>query len=209
MSNLLSAEICSGATRRPVWSKPDEAQFAAWSMDAVAAVNMADCGVAVAEDIIDADQLKADAFAAGFDEGQRVLLEAVQEERDALAELAGALDVLKPEPTGALAALLAETVDRLVRQIVGEVSLDKDTLLARCEAAAALIGDEVKPATLRLNPMDAERLGSATLSVPMVADESVAPGMLLLETSQGWIEDGPAVRLERLRSALDAMGPGK
>jgi flagellar assembly protein FliH len=208
MSNLLSAEQCSGAMRRPVWSKADEMpQFAAWSAESVAAANMADCGAAVVEDVINIDQLKADAFAAGFDEGQRVLLEAVAHERQALAELAGALETLQPESSGALAAMLAETVDRLVRQIVGEVTLDAETLLARCEAAAALIGDEVKPATLKLNPIDAERLDGASLPVPMAADESVAPGMLLLETAQGWIEDGPAVRLERLRSALDGMGP--
>jgi flagellar assembly protein FliH len=210
MSNLLSAEFCSGATRRPVWSKPDAApHFAAWTADAIAVASVADNGMPVAEDIIDIDALKAEAFAQGFDEGQRVLLEAVQHERTALSELAGSLEVLQPEPTGALAAMLAETVDRLVRQIVGEVQLDQDTLLARCEAAAALIGDEVKPASLRINPADAERLGDAVLPVPMIADESVAPGMLLLETAQGWIEDGAAVRLERLRSALDGMGPNK
>jgi hypothetical protein len=31
---------------------------------------------------------------------------------------------LKPEPTLPLALLLAETVDRLVREIVGEVDID-------------------------------------------------------------------------------------
>ena len=208
MSNLLSAEQCGGATRRPVWSKPDEAAFAAWSMEAIVAAGTADRGPPIAEDVLDVDALKTDAFARGFDEGQRVLLEAVQQERDALAELAGALEVLQPEPTAALAAMLADTVDRLVRQIVGEVTLDEEMLIARCEAAAALIGDEVKPSSLRLNPLDAERLGAAILPVTMIADESVAPGMLLLETAQGWIEDGPAVRLERLRAALDSMGPG-
>jgi flagellar assembly protein FliH len=210
MSNLLSAEQCGTAMRRPVWAKPDEAQFAAWSADAVIeAAATAACGVPVAEEVIDIERLKVDSFTAGFDEGQRVLLEAIAQERAAVAELAGALEALRPEPTGALAALLAETVDRLVRQIVGEVILDQETLIARCEAAAALIGDEVKPATLRLNPADAARLEGAVLPVTMVADEGIAPGTLLLETAQGWIEDGPAVRLERLRNALDAMAPAQ
>ncbi|MBV9843435.1 MAG: hypothetical protein JOY99_18180 [Sphingomonadaceae bacterium] len=217
MSRLLSAEQCGSAARRPVWSKPEEApRFAAWSSESIARVvaaavpvGDAECGLPVVEEIVDIEQVRADAFAAGFDEGQRVLLEAVQQERMALAELAGALDALQPEPTAALATLLAETVDRLVRQIVGQVTLDAETLLARCEAAAQLIGDEVKPATLRLNPADADRLGGATLPVPLLADEAIAPGTLLLETAQGWIEDGPAVRLERLRNALDGMAPAQ
>ena len=31
-------------------------------------------------------------------------------------------------------------------------------------------------------------------------------GTLILETGHGWVEDGPAVRLERLRAELDRMG---
>jgi flagellar assembly protein FliH len=40
----------------------------------------------------------------------------------------------------------------------------------------------------------------------MIADETIERGGLLLETGQGWIEDGPSVRLDRLRAELDRMG---
>jgi hypothetical protein len=32
---------------------------------------------------------------------------------------------------------------------------------------------------------------------------------LLLETGAGWIEDGPAVRLDRLRAELDRIGAAR
>ena len=35
---------------------------------------------------------------------------------------------------------------------------------------------------------------------------ALARGSIVLETGHGWIEDGPAIRLERLRAELDRMG---
>ena len=37
-------------------------------------------------------------------------------------------------------------------------------------------------------------------------ERTFAGRTLVLETGHGWIEDGPAVRLERLRAALDRVG---
>jgi flagellar assembly protein FliH len=34
----------------------------------------------------------------------------------------------------------------------------------------------------------------------------LAPGTIRLDTGAGWVEDGPNVRLEKLRNALDRMG---
>ena len=114
--------------------------------------------------------------------------------------------MLKPEPTGALAMLLAETVDRLVRQVVGEVEIDGMTLLARAREAAELIGKDTEPSQLRCHPDDAALLEAAALDIELVADPALERGALVLETGHGWIEDGPAVRLDRLRAALDRMG---
>ncbi len=40
----------------------------------------------------------------------------------------------------------------------------------------------------------------------MVSDSHIAPGTILLETGDGWLEDGPEVRLDKLRAALDRLG---
>jgi flagellar assembly protein FliH len=155
---------------------------------------------------IDPAAIHADSFAQGFDAGRRTVELEVAAEREAIARLAEGLEVLRAEPTGALAALLAETVERLVRQVVGSVEIDGALLRQRAEVAAALVGEDTEPSKLRIHPDDVPLLESARIPVPIVADGSLERGSIVLDTGQGWIEDGPAVRLERLRAALDTFG---
>ena len=160
----------------------------------------------LAEDDFESADAEADAYAQGYADARATIEKEIAAERDAIAQLAAALEVLKPEPTGALAMLLAETVDRMVRQVVGEVEIDGMTLLARAREAAELIGKEVEPSKLRAHPDDIAVLETAGLEIELTADPALARGTLVLETGHGWIEDGPAVRLERLRQELDRMG---
>jgi flagellar assembly protein FliH len=148
---------------------------------------------------------RSDAYEQGLAEGRRTVEAEFAAERDALVRLVSALEVLKPEPTNALALLLAETVDRLVRDTVGEVEIDASRLLARARAAAALIGENVEPSKLRVHPDDISYLAPADLELTLEGDPSLPRGTLVLETGHGWIEDGPEIRLERLRAALDKM----
>ena len=151
-------------------------------------------------------RLEETAFAAGHAEGRREAELDYEAERDALARLAQSLQVLRPEPANALALLLAETVDRLVREIVGQAEVDPALLLARAQQAAALVAREVEPSKLRAHPDDIVHLGNAGLNVALEPDPALSRGSIVLETGHGWIEDGPAVRLERLRAELDRMG---
>jgi flagellar assembly protein FliH len=148
----------------------------------------------------------ADSFAQGFDAGRRTAELEFAGERQALARLAEQLEMLRPEPTTALAALLAETVERLVHQIVGSVEIDKALLQQRAEVAAALIGEDTEPSKLRVHPDDVPLLEPARIPVPVVGDASLRRGSIVLDSGDGWIEDGPQVRLERLRAALDSFG---
>jgi len=59
---------------------------------------------------------------------------------------------------------------------------------------------------MRLHPDDLELLSNASIDTPLLADNSLLRGTIRLETDEGWIEDGPEARLERLRAALDQMG---
>jgi flagellar assembly protein FliH len=149
---------------------------------------------------------RAEAYAQGYEEGRRTSELEMAADRAAMAQLMDTLEVLQPQPTNALALLLAETVDRLVRQICGEVEIDAELLTTRCQAAAALVGAETEPARLRLHPEDLPLVDPALLRVGLIGDETVERGALVLETGQGWIEDGPAVRLDRLRAELDRIG---
>jgi len=155
---------------------------------------------------LDFETVHSNAFAEGFEQGRQSVEELLADERAVIARMAESLQALQPEPTNALALLLAETVDRLVRQIVGSVEIDGALLTARAEAAAALIGAETEPARLRINPDDVPLLDGARIPVEIVADPALMRGSLVLETGAGWIEGGPAVRLDRLRAELDRMG---
>lgn len=154
---------------------------------------------------VTAEQERQQAFDAGYAEGRKTVEAEFAAERDALVRLAEAVEVMRPEPENALAMLLAETVDRLVRQTVGEVDVDANLLLARANAAAKLVARDVEPTCLRAHPDDLAYLEAAALDVELQGDPSLPRGTIILETGHGWIEDGPAVRLDRLRAELDLM----
>jgi flagellar assembly protein FliH len=62
---------------------------------------------------------------------------------------------------------------------------------------------------LKLNPDDVALLDGAALPVAIETDAALARGALRLETVSGWIEDAPALRLERLRAGLDRISAAR
>ena len=215
MSELWSADTGAQAARIASFVPPAQGGFTAWGRVPAPAPAGPDAGPdtgflagPVVEDdaVIDPAAIHDAAFAAGYDEGLALLERAILAERAAVTTLAASLDTLRPEPAGPLAELLARTVDRLVRQVVGEVAIDSARLLERARGAAALIADETAPARMRVHPDDHDRLAGADLPVELVADPAIAPGAVSVEGALGWIEDGPAAALERLGHALDRMG---
>lgn len=154
-------------------------------------------------------RVEAEAFALGYEAGREAAEQELAAEREAVAALAQSLDALRPLPPQQLALLLAETVDRLVRQLVGEVGVDPVLLLSRARAAAAVLGGEAAAAKMRLHPEDVPLLADAALPVAIEADDTLERGAIRIETATGWIEDSPAIRLERLRAELDRMGAPK
>lgn len=155
------------------------------------------------EDVL--EQARIEAFAMGFDEGCRVTAETNAAEGDARARLAGALELLAPAPSGMLSTMLSATVVRLVEQIVGEVEIDIERLLQRCDIVAAFIEDNDDKSALHLHPEDVVLLEDQEIGVKLVADQDMYRGCVRLETADGWVEDGPDVRLSRLRALLDDM----
>lgn len=212
MSDMWSAATGIAAARLgTVTRDPALAVFTPWAAVATPTPFVADRMVCPSNDAepepaIDTAALEADAFAQGFAEGRRTAEIELAEDRAALIRLAESLQALRAEPHHELGLLLAETVERLVRQIVGEVTIDSAAVLARANAAAALIAEESRPARMRLCPEDHARLADADLPVDLIADATLAPGTVLVETGEGWIEDGPEAGLEKLSAALDRMG---
>jgi flagellar assembly protein FliH len=143
-----------------------------------------------------------DPFALGLAEGQRVAEAAFAVERSQLLALVAGAEALQDEPSEELAQLIAETVERLVSQIVDNAAIDAEWLQAQAETAAAMVAEADKARTLWVNPADAVLLMDAPIALPIEADASMVRGTVRIETSAGWIEHGRAVYLNELRAAL-------
>ncbi|MCI4591575.1 flagellar assembly protein FliH [Sphingobium sp. BYY-5] len=149
------------------------------------------------------EEARMEAFTQGFDEGCRVTAGANAAEADARARLAEALELLAPAPSGMLSTMLSATVVRLVEQIVGEVEIDMERLVQRCDAVAAFIESNQDKNALHLHPEDVALLKGEAIGLPLVADNAMQRGCVRLETADGWVEDGPDIRLSRLRALMD------
>jgi flagellar assembly protein FliH len=212
----MSNPAFAGAQRCSVWTQPDASgpvPFVAWGQALRQAFQTPQDDIEMPEiepePQIDIEAIRAEAMAQGFAAGIEAGRREADAEREALRVLAANLEGLKAEPTLGLGMMIAATVERLLHQVVGEVEVCRETLMDRAQAAAALIGDETRPAILKLNPADLARLDGAELPVVAEADATLSPGELRLETANGSIEDSPGLRLERLRTALDRIAAAR
>jgi len=147
-----------------------------------------------------------DPFALGLAEGQRLAEAAYATERHRLLALLAGAEALQDEPSEELAQLIAETVERLVRQIVETAPIDAEWLKNQADVAAAMVAEADKARTLWVHPDDAALLVDCPLALPVEADASMTRGTVRIETSAGWIEHGRAVYLDELRAALGSEG---
>ncbi len=153
-------------------------------------------------DLMDETDLADDPFALGLAEGQRLAEAAYTAERHQLLALLASTEALQDEPSEELAQLIAETVERLVRQIVDSAPIDAAWLQAQAETAAAMVADADKARVLWVHPDDAVLLAGHAMPLAVEADASMVRGTVRIETSAGWIEHGRAVYLNELRAAL-------
>ena len=213
MSERWTAEMFESAARVPVWTRPQVGRFAAFAAGEAPRFSAWDSPAPEPVSETPAPDpriaIEAEAFARGFQEGYAAASATLSDDQGATARLVDALDALRPKAASDLAPLLAETVSRLVRQIVGEVTVDSDRLADRIRGIVAVIEEDGGPARLRLHPADIARIDGFTPPLPILADPSLAEGTIVAEGSQGWVEDGPAIRMERLRQALDAMASAR
>lgn len=149
-----------------------------------------------------AEAQEDDPFARGLAEGQRIAEAAHAAERHQLLALLASAEAFQDEPSEELAQLIAETVERLVRQIVAAAPIDAEWLREQAQTAAALVADADKARTLWVHPDDAALLAECPLALAVESDPAMMRGTIRLETSTGWIEHGRAVYLDELRAAL-------
>jgi flagellar assembly protein FliH len=143
-----------------------------------------------------------DEFERGLAEGQLLAETAFAEERRYLQALVAAANALQPVEPEAVRKLICETVDRLVREIVGVTQVDLELLRKQVDEAITFAGPIAVEAILKLSPDDAASFKDANLGLPVVADMRVARGTLRLESPSGTVEHGRTVQLESLRQQL-------
>ncbi len=150
------------------------------------------------------DAARAEGFAAGMAEAERLAAARGEADAQALAQLAGLLEMMSGFDRDLLAGRLRETVLFLVKRLVGEVGVSAELLGSRIAAAAELLADTSEVATLRLNPADHALIdGHQPARVSLVADEAIGRGGFRIETRTTVVEDGPEAWLAQLSAALD------
>lgn len=151
------------------------------------------------------EQASQEGFVMGFQEGERITREAAEADDAARLQLAHAINQLGGMDEGTLSSLLSAAVLRLVTQIVGEVPVDEARLAERCAAVAAHIDPDDGKAVLEVNPEDLSLIDASALTVELKPNRELGRGSVRLATSEGWIEDGPDVRLARLQAMMNDM----
>lgn len=152
------------------------------------------------------EQASQEGFVAGFQEGDRMAREAMEADDAARMALTAAIEQIASAGEGTLASLLSQTVLRLVTQIVGEVPVDEARLAERCAAVAACIDSDDTKSVLEVNPLDLPLIDAGTIGgIALSPNPALSRGSVRLATAEGWVEDGPDVRLSRLTALMDDM----
>lgn len=144
-----------------------------------------------------------DSFTAGFEQGQQVAQAWFAVERERLTALLASADQLQPIDMSALAPIISDTVERLVREIAGNAPVDRDLLVAQIDEVLAMAGQSERK-TLRLHPDDAALLADVQFAVDILPDPEVTPGSMCLQLGDGAIEYGRATLLAALDTAVTA-----
>ncbi len=147
-----------------------------------------------------------DRYAMGFADGEAAANERHSGDREAADRIAAAISQLRAEPAEELGRLLAHTVSRLVRDIVGETPISAEEIMRRTQAAAALLAESDAATTVRLHPDDAALVGDEVSGIAVHAEPGLVRGDILIECATGTIEDGNAHRLDVLDAALGLSG---
>jgi flagellar assembly protein FliH len=147
-----------------------------------------------------------DMYQAGYDTGRRDAEVAFNVERTQYKALIATANALQSEPSEELAVLIAEAVERLVTQIVGNAPVDRDWLNHHAARAAALVADCDAARTMWLHPDDLPLIDGDQISLTLMADPNADRGSIRIECSNGWIEHGKALYLEAMRAELGLAG---
>jgi flagellar assembly protein FliH len=157
-------------------------------------------------------RLERDAFAKGFNEGERAGLDAAAQRGEAMLQrLTGTLDELASVRVDILRRSEIQMVQlalAIARRVVQrEVSLDQELLIAMARVALDRLG-EATQITVRLHPDDFNLTGAAQRrmltgsAVTVVGDARIPRGGCRVESELGVIDAGVDAQLQEIARAL-------
>ena len=143
-----------------------------------------------------------DEYARGLADGEQIATAAFEVEKDALLALVAGAQAFQPETGPELSLLLRETVIGLVERICGSINTDTEFLETQIAAAVAVITETDDARQIILHPDDAALVGDTINALSVRSDPSLTRGMIRIDCSQGWIDHGVTLGIDRLRDLL-------
>jgi flagellar assembly protein FliH len=147
-----------------------------------------------------------DPYALGLADGQQMAEAAFGVERKQLHALIAAADVLAPEGNAEIAFMLDNIIRSIVTKIVGDLPIDATLLAQQIKVATGALTEADNNRHLRMHPEDLVLLANVDLPLSCSADPNLPRGAMRIECSDGWIEHGPTLALERLADMLSNDG---
>ncbi len=189
-------------------AQPGEAPSPTTAVASAAAVP----GVSAAPSATQLSEIEREAFAKGYEQGERSGMEAGRSRADAmirrmastLEELAALRQQMIHHTERQMVQLALSIAKRIVRR---EVTIDPDLTVAMACVALDRLGEH-SGATIRLHPEDyALALGEEDPpwdgdQVTVVSDESVSRGGCRIESAFGFIEAGVEAQFEEIERAV-------
>lgn len=150
-----------------------------------------------------------DPYARGLQDGEQIARAAQDAEIAHLNTLLAATSALQNSASDDLAALIAETVERLVTDIAGSVAIDRERMMERIAAAVSVIAECDAARTLWLHPDDAALIDPDTVPLTIGLDPAAPRGSVRIACAEGSIEHGTGSFLDALRIQLGRTGEEK
>lgn len=147
-----------------------------------------------------------DEYARGLADGQQMAEAAFAAERASMHKLLSNAQAFQTDAGPELSLLLRETVVGLVGQITEGVKIDETMLNKQIARAVDIITEADEARHILLHPEDAALVGDSIGKLTVRSDPSLPRAMVRIECSQGWIEHGVALGMERLRELLHCEG---
>ena len=147
-----------------------------------------------------------DPYDAGHAQGRAEAMAETHALDERLSALIASVERLRTPDVAPLVEAMAHCVRQIVRSAIGEGGVDEAMLLTRARACIEMIDAASDDATLRVAAADLPFFESQELPLAIVADASLLPGSVRLDTADGVVVGGSEALMARIDRAIEQAG---